>query len=56
MGPVVQRLIIAKPGLHLNLVSLFFFFMSHLLKTFHQIVDKKNGTEFSFKAFRLTQL
>ena len=25
LGPVVQRLIIAKPGLHLNLVSLFFF-------------------------------
>ena len=58
LGPVVQRLISANPGLNLNL-GFFFFFCSKAFSRIifsilfkasnHQIVGKNNKTEFAFK-------
>ena len=60
LGPVFQKLISANQGLNFNLgfyTSLFdslsgIIFSSLYGESNHQIVDKKNHTEFSFKNFQ----
>ena len=59
-GPVVWRLIGTNQGLHFNsffFIPLFKSFFQNIfsvlwLVSSHQIVDKRNGTKFYFKAFR----
>ena len=58
LGPVFRKLISANPGLNFNLgfyTSLFdslFGIIFSFGASYHQIVDKKNSTEFSLKASR----
>ena len=60
LGPVFQKLISANQGLNFNLgfyTSLFDSLSGIIFSTLygasnHQIVDKKNHTEFSFKTSR----
>ena len=47
-GPVVRRPISANPGLNFNM-GFFFFCSKAFSRIIHQIVSKRNNTEFAFK-------